>query len=97
MFNSIDRYIRRGQRQVANQLQEFMEWFVIQAFLSAVVNIWFSPLGFLVNVGFLLFTGLGFLSEIGSITRAWEDGKVAKFAYAVFALVVDILLNVYIH
>jgi len=94
--NSLDRYVRKGQPQIANQFEEFIEWFVVQAIASAFVNAFYSPFGFLVNVGFLLYTGWGFLSEIGNIAKAWENGKVAKLGYAIMALALDILLNIYI-
>ena len=96
-FRELDRFIRDIQREFAEELSEFLKWFVIQAVVSALVNVYFSPLGFLVNVAFLIYTFFGFYQEIGQVAWAYERRKVIRFLLAVFALLVDIWLNLTIH
>ena len=96
-FKWLDRLITDIQRATYEGFRSFLYGYVVQAIISACVNLYLSPLGIVANVVFLLYTTYGFIVEAGRIVTSFEARRVLSFIIAVFAILLDSWLNLSIH
>lgn len=92
-FRKLDKLIRDIQLTTYEGFRSFLYGYVVQAIISAFVNLYFSPLGILVNVAFLLYTIYGFFVETGRMVFTFRARRILPFIIAVFAISLDTWLN----